>query len=52
MFAIQNTWKKLALQGAHIATIPPAFYKALWSHLLTDKGIEQFMEDWQSFQNK
>lgn len=40
MFAIQNMWKKLALQGAHIATIPPAFYKALWNHPLTGKGNE------------
>jgi len=44
--------EKASLVGAHIATIPPALYRALWSHPLTDKGIAQFMKDWQAFQNR
>lgn len=35
-----------ALVGADIATIPGSLFPKLWSHPLTDKGIEQFLEDW------
>jgi transaldolase len=27
-------------------TAPPSVIKALASHVLTDKGLEQFMKDW------
>ena len=32
--------------GADVATMPPAVIKALFKHILTDKGIEGFMADW------
>lgn len=32
--------------GADIATIPGSLFPKLWSHPLTDKGIDQFLEDW------
>ncbi len=32
--------------GADVATMPPAVIKALFKHVLTDKGIEGFMADW------
>lgn len=32
--------------GADVITAPPAVIKALASHPLTDKGLEQFMKDW------
>lgn len=32
--------------GADVATIPPAIIKALFNHVLTDKGIEGFLADW------
>lgn len=35
-----------ALAGADIATIPYAVIKKLTNHPLTDKGIEQFLADW------
>lgn len=35
-----------ALKGAHIATIPYKVLKKLTDHPLTDKGIEQFLNDW------
>lgn len=38
--------------GAHIATIPGSIFPKLWGHPLTDKGIESFLADWQSFQGK
>jgi transaldolase len=41
-----NHVKDCALIGADIVTAPPAVIKALASHVLTDKGLEQFMADW------
>ncbi|KAA9240398.1 MULTISPECIES: fructose-6-phosphate aldolase [Aerococcus] len=38
-----------ALAGAHVATIPGTIFPKLWSHPLTDKGIEGFKKDWDAF---
>src|SRR5690625_2566986 len=35
-----------ALNGAHISTIPYKVLEQLVKHPLTDKGIEQFLSDW------
>ncbi|MDZ4306652.1 fructose-6-phosphate aldolase [Allopontixanthobacter sp.] len=35
-----------ALIGADVMTAPPAVIKGLANHVLTDKGLEQFMKDW------
>ncbi|PPA69646.1 fructose-6-phosphate aldolase [Jeotgalibacillus proteolyticus] len=35
-----------ALNGAHIATCPQKVLKQLFSHPLTDAGIEAFLNDW------
>jgi transaldolase len=35
-----------AKMGAHVATIPPAILKQLYSHPLTDKGLAAFLADW------
>ena len=35
-----------ALAGADVATMPPAVFRALVSHPLTDKGLAAFLEDW------
>lgn len=32
--------------GAHIATIPGSLFPKLWSHPLTDRGIDSFLKDW------
>ncbi|GAA3715641.1 fructose-6-phosphate aldolase [Salinicoccus jeotgali] len=37
-----------AVAGADIATIPYKVLKKLTSHPLTDKGIDQFLKDWNS----
>lgn len=37
-----------ARMGAHVATIPYKVMKQLATHPLTDKGIEQFLKDWES----
>ncbi len=41
-----NHVKDCALIGADVMTAPPAVIKALASHVLTDKGLEQFTKDW------
>jgi len=33
--------------GAHVATIPPAIIRQLFAHPLTEKGLAQFVADWQ-----
>ncbi|MFA9557065.1 fructose-6-phosphate aldolase [Evansella sp. AB-rgal1] len=40
--------EKTAIAGADIATIPGSLLPKLWKHPLTDKGIEQFLADWES----
>lgn len=40
--------EKAAIAGSHIATIPGSLLPKLWKHPLTDKGIEQFLADWES----
>ncbi|MFT6676345.1 MAG: transaldolase [Sulfitobacter sp.] len=35
-----------ALIGADVMTAPPEVIKKLAGHILTDKGLEQFMKDW------
>jgi transaldolase len=35
-----------ALSGADVATMPPAIFRALVQHPLTDKGLAAFLEDW------
>jgi transaldolase len=32
--------------GAHVATLPPNVLRALFSHPLTDKGLDAFLADW------
>jgi transaldolase len=35
-----------ALAGADCATIPPAIFRSLYKHALTDAGLAAFMKDW------
>lgn len=37
-----------ALAGSDCATIPPAIFKALYKHPLTEAGLEAFTKDWKS----
>ncbi|MCV2866207.1 fructose-6-phosphate aldolase [Albidovulum sediminicola] len=32
--------------GADVVTAPPSVIKSMASHVLTDKGLDQFMKDW------
>jgi transaldolase len=41
--------EKVAEIGADIATIPGSLFPKLWSHPLTDSGIDGFLKDWEKF---
>ena len=41
-----NHVAQCAMIGADVITAPPAVIKSLASHVLTDKGLDQFMQDW------
>lgn len=41
-----NQVSECALIGADVVTAPPSIIKALASHVLTDKGLDQFTKDW------
>jgi len=40
--------KQAALVGAHISTLPPKILDLMVGHHLTDKGLAQFLKDWES----
>ncbi|MDX2235254.1 MAG: fructose-6-phosphate aldolase [Hyphomonadaceae bacterium] len=37
-----------ALAGADCATVPPAVFRALYKHTLTDLGLDNFLKDWKA----
>ncbi|WP_022704433.1 fructose-6-phosphate aldolase [Pseudorhodobacter ferrugineus] len=41
-----NHVAQCAMIGADVMTAPPSVIKGLASHVLTDKGLDQFMKDW------
>ena len=41
-----NHASQCALIGADVMTAPPSVIKGMASHVLTDKGLEQFTKDW------
>ena len=41
-----NHVTQCALIGADVMTAPPSVIKAMANHILTDKGLDQFMADW------
>ena len=40
--------REAALMGADVATLPPKVIKQLFNHPLTDKGLADFVKDWES----
>ena len=36
--------------GANICTLPPVVFRKMYKHILTDKGVELFENDWKSGQ--
>ncbi|XWN32026.1 MAG: fructose-6-phosphate aldolase [Devosia sp.] len=43
----QNHLQDAAIAGADVATLPPDVLKKLVAHPLTDKGLAQFLADWE-----
>ncbi|MBL1230455.1 fructose-6-phosphate aldolase [Enterococcus sp. BWB1-3] len=41
--------EEVAELGSDIATIPGTLFPKLWSHPLTDAGIQAFLKDWEAF---
>ena len=37
--------------GAHICTIPPNVFEGMYNHILTDKGLQLFENDWKEVQH-
>ena len=44
--------KEVAMMGADIATVPYKVYQQMFKHPLTDKGIKQFLDDWNKLQKE
>ena len=40
--------KDVALAGADCATLPPKLFRSLLTHPLTDRGLRQFLDDWET----
>ena len=43
---------EVAMMGADIATVPYKVYRQMFKHPLTDKGIKQFLDDWNKLQKE
>ena len=46
-----NSVSQSFANGAHIVTMPPAVFDKMFNHVLTDKGLEIFENDWKSVQS-
>ena len=44
----ESSW----IAGAHIVTVPPSVYEEMHNHILTDKGLEIFNNDWNTVQSR
>jgi transaldolase len=42
-----NHVRRAAIIGSDVATVPPAVLHALYKHPLTDKGLSDFLADWE-----
>ena len=40
------------LNGANICTMPPSIFEKMYNHILTDKGLELFDQDWRATQER
>ena len=45
-----NSVSQSFANGADIVTMPPAVFDKMYNHVLTDKGLEIFENDWKSTQ--
>ena len=45
-----NSVSQSFANGADIVTMPPSVFEKMYNHVLTDKGLEIFENDWKSTQ--
>ena len=45
--AARTTSSRRRRWAPHVATLPPAVLRSLFNHPLTEKGLAQFLKDWQ-----
>ena len=45
-----NSVSQSFANGADIVTMPPVVFDKMYNHVLTDKGLEIFENDWKSTQ--
>ena len=45
-----NSVSQSFANGANVVTMPPAVFDKMYNHVLTDKGLQLFDEDWKSVQ--
>ena len=45
-----NSVSQSFANGADIVTMPPAVFDKMYNHVLTDKGLQIFDEDWKKTQ--
>ena len=43
-----NSVSQSFAHGAHIVTMPPSVFDKMYNHVLTDKGLQIFDEDWKN----
>ena len=47
-----NSVSQSFANGADIVTMPPAVFEKMYNHVLTDKGLQLFDEDWKNVISK
>tara|TARA_B100001250_G_scaffold111266_1_gene93992 strand:- start:585 stop:1241 length:657 start_codon:yes stop_codon:yes gene_type:complete len=47
-----NSVSQSFANGAHVVTMPPAVFEKMYNHILTEKGLQLFDEDWKQVVEK
>ena len=47
-----NSVSQSFANGAHVVTMPPAVFEKMYNHILTEKGLQLFDEDWKQVAEK
>ena len=47
-----NSVSQSFANGANVVTMPPAVFDKMYNHVLTDKGLQIFDEDWKQVSSK
>ena len=47
-----NSVSQSFANGANVVTMPPAVFEKMYNHILTEKGLQLFDEDWKQVAEK